>query len=124
MIGGRLLPGPPHHQLTIANDYLQTLDLHGFLLQMKTDKLPPRSIAELEGIDSRWQFSLGKLIIATNLIGAAIAMIAKSGGYAFFTAALIGFLSPMIVFVYISACLLKDRFYTNPKTDELNAPTD
>lgn len=91
---------------------------------MKTDKLPPRSIAELEGIDSRWQFSLGKLIIATNLIGAAIAMIAKSGGYAFFTAALIGFLSPMIVFVYISACLLKDRFYTNPKTDELNAPTD
>jgi len=82
---------------------------------------PAKSIQQLEDRDNSrdkrryWQFGLGKFILATNLLGLALAAIVSTRGYAIPIAisigVLAGFLAPMLVMLRLAALAAWERVF-------------
>ena len=95
-----------------------------------TENPPPiRSIKELEDRNltrnkkPRRQMGLGKLILTTNLLGVIVGVVVSTRGYAIPLAIAmgiaVGFLMPMIIFIYMSAGLIFERIFgRSPPPDD------
>ena len=90
-----------------------------------TESHPPRSIAELEKTEWRWQFGLSKLMLASNLLGIAVAVLVSTRGYALYVAWTLGiiavFLAPMLVLLYIVANSAWQRLVPRSKSLKFEA---
>jgi len=86
-------------------------------LNKNLDQKPVRSIPELEersrSESQRFQFGLGKLIVISNLAGAALAFLItspdRSLASTLFIGLMIGCAAPCIVLVHMAFILLRDK---------------
>ena len=91
-------------------------------------KRPPRSLAELEQKPARrWKFGLGKLIIVTNVMGIVVSIMIVMGvaawNIALWLGILVGFLSPMLVSIYLAAQFVWDMLSINSDKGKFRTPS-
>lgn len=88
---------------------------------MQSKERPRRSITELEKSEWSWQFGLGRLLVVANLLGLVLAIVISMSVYTWGIVAgiaiLVGFLSPILVFVYIFIRSASDKVFARSKTE-------